>query len=117
MQTARKKKKSKSSSVLILLLTGALFIKSVVFPVVFKVMVFMAGIAVILSIMSLITSSLIGYAKLAANSSTVKVVYKHPQNWAKDDENVMKNYYAYQTIDYDPNLNNIKPNGQFIKPF
>lgn len=65
-EEARKKKKDKF---LLPIVFGALVVKSIVLPLAFKAMAVMSSIAVLLSTMSLIISSIIGYAKVA---------YKHP---------------------------------------
>jgi hypothetical protein len=59
-------------------------------------MAIMSSIAVVLSTMSLIISSIVGYVKLAVRSSapSVKVIHKPYNSWAKDDDNSVKNYYA-----------------------
>ena len=97
LETARKKKKK--GKYMTTLLFGALLVKSIIFPLAFKAMAVMTSIAVLLSTMSLIISSVLGYAKVAVNSvSPVKVVRKIPYtNWAKDDkvstyENSVENY-------------------------
>ncbi|CAH1375175.1 unnamed protein product [Tenebrio molitor] len=95
LETARKKKK-KGNKYTVPLLFGALMVKSIIFPLAFKAMAVMSSIAVVLSTMSLIISSIVGYAKLAVRSSapSVKVIHKPYNSWAKDDDNSVKNYYA-----------------------
>ncbi|KAH0814346.1 hypothetical protein GEV33_008446 [Tenebrio molitor] len=95
LETARKKKK-KGNKYTVPLLFGALMVKSIMFPLAFKAMAIMSSIAVVLSTMSLIISSIVGYVKLAVRSSapSVKVIHKPYNSWAKDDDNSVKNYYA-----------------------
>ncbi|XP_044271502.1 uncharacterized protein LOC123015690 [Tribolium madens] len=95
MERARKKKKGGGNSkYTVPLLFGALMIKSIIFPLAFKAMAVMSSIAILLSTMSLIMSSIVGYIKMGFKSAPVKVVHKQPSfnSWAKDDDG--KNYYA-----------------------
>nr|XP_008198432.1 PREDICTED: uncharacterized protein LOC103314357 [Tribolium castaneum] len=96
MEGARKKKKGGGSKYTVPLLFGALMIKSIIFPLAFKTMAVMSSIAILLSTMSLIMSSIVGYIRMGLKSAPVKVVHKQPpspfNNWAKDDDG--KNYYT-----------------------
>lgn len=101
LESGRKKKKT--NKYLIPILFGALMIKSIIFPLAFKAMAVMSSVAVLLSTMSLIVSSIVGYVKLAMKPNPqIKVVHVNdiiPQTWAKDDDGVKS--YALETIDYE----------------
>lgn len=86
------------------MLFGALLIKSIIFPLAFKAMAVMSSISVVLSTMSLIVSSLVGYGRMAAKAAsppTVKVVHEHSpsHSWAKNDNNSTGSEYAFDAVD------------------
>lgn len=76
-------------------------IKSIIFPLAFKAMAVMTSIAVLLSTLSLIMSSIVGYIKMGLKPASVKVVHKPPyNNWAKDDD--VKHNYTPGDYDLSP---------------
>ncbi|KAL3268030.1 hypothetical protein HHI36_007163 [Cryptolaemus montrouzieri] len=71
-------KKHQHKHLILPLVVAALLIKSIIFPLTVKAMAVMTSIAVLLSSMSLIISSIVGYAKLAyykASHPSIKVVH------------------------------------------
>ncbi|KAH1017411.1 hypothetical protein HUJ05_008056 [Dendroctonus ponderosae] len=78
------RKSKKKHSYLFGLILGAVLCKLVLFPVAVKAMAIMSSVSVLLSAMSLIISSIVGYAKLAA-SNIVKVVHVKDV-WSKGDQ-------------------------------
>lgn len=62
------RRRKKHTKYFVPLLTAALLIKSVLFPLAFKSMAIMAGISIILSTLSLLVSSMVGFAKTAKDS-------------------------------------------------
>lgn len=75
VEESRKKKKKKDRYLSGLIL-GAILVKMILFPLAVKAMAVMSTVSVILSTMSLILASIIGYAKLAAYRPHHPVVSK-----------------------------------------
>ncbi|CAH1966022.1 unnamed protein product [Acanthoscelides obtectus] len=76
--------------------------KVILLPLAFKAMAVMSTVAVMMSTMSLIISSIIGYAKLAWQHvhPAFKVVHLGKGNsWAKEDD-LIKNYPFAEVIHY-----------------
>ncbi|XP_023020856.2 uncharacterized protein [Leptinotarsa decemlineata] len=83
-EEARKKHKDDYT---LSILMGALMVKSIIFPLAVKAMAVMSSVAVLLSTMSLIVSSIVGYTKLAWSSThpILKVFHVDNVAWAKND--------------------------------
>nr|CAI5869989.1 unnamed protein product [Callosobruchus analis] len=77
--------------------------KAILLPLAFKAMAVMSTIAVMMSTMSLIISSIIGYAKLAwqhVHPAALRVLHLGKGNsWAKEDD-LIKNYPFAEVIHY-----------------
>ncbi|CAH0555716.1 unnamed protein product [Brassicogethes aeneus] len=80
---ARKKK----DKYLLTLILGGLIVKAIVFPIALKVMAVMTSLAVLLSLMSLIISSIVGYIKVALRHQPrpFKVIHLTDHVWSKDE--------------------------------
>lgn len=81
---------------------GGLMLKSIVLPLAFKSMAVMTSISVLLSALSLIMSSISGFAKYAWSYTHPTKIYKSSDSWAYEDD-VSNNYgHSSEYSDYKP---------------
>ncbi|XP_049823674.1 uncharacterized protein LOC126265642 [Aethina tumida] len=90
--------RKKKDKYLLPVILGGFIIKAVIFPLAFKVMAVMTSVSVLLSLMSLILSSIVGYVKVALKhqSPVVKVIHLNDQ-WTKDDYRDLEEYPYYHS--------------------
>lgn len=92
------RKKSKSPKYLLVMILGALLIKSIIFPLAFKVMAAMTGISVLMSGLGLIISSIVGFSKTVnAKTSDIKFRLENKSEDVEDYrlDNPLKISYDY----------------------
>lgn len=85
-----------------MILLGALLIKSILFPLAFKVMATMTGISVLFSALGLIVSSIIGFSK-TTNSKGSDIKFRLENKSEDVDDGVTYKFDNPLEISYDYN--------------
>ncbi|XP_050304358.1 uncharacterized protein LOC126741924 [Anthonomus grandis grandis] len=101
-ESRKRKKKGRYFYGLIL---GAILVKMILFPLAVKAMAVMSSVSMILSTLSLVMSSIVGYAKLAYQKKIepiVKLVHVNDV-WAKGDDGPPA-YIPHDSIEYGPKV-------------